>query len=232
MSYKNNSHSPPQEPPQRPRLLASGVDNNLTLAGDLTSRALLCHIDPEWEHPDERTFKRDLRQWVPTNRARLVGAALTILRAHKLAGSPQMGLKAMGRFENWSGWVRAALVWLSEADPCATRKRIVDEDPVRAQLSELMIAWRGEIGVMNATVTEAIRATHKKEGADITETARALGDALRQFGVTASGGINGRVIGNFVIKHAGKIVDGYRFVPAGDGQGGRRKWKLEKRRTK
>lgn len=67
---------------------------------------------------------------MPENRAKLVVAGLTVLRAYHVAGRPDQGLPVFGRFEEWSDWVRSSLVWLGMANPCITRKRAEEVDPV------------------------------------------------------------------------------------------------------
>jgi hypothetical protein len=42
--------------------------------------------------------------------------------------------------------VRAALVWLGEIDPCATRDSIRDDDPVTSSLATLVAAWVSCLG--------------------------------------------------------------------------------------
>ena len=77
--------------------LATG--NNLSFGNDLPSRSLLCRIDAKVERPEERAFTiTDLPVHLLDNRKRLVGAALTILRAYHQAGRP--GQKVV------PGWVR------------------------------------------------------------------------------------------------------------------------------
>ena len=46
-------------------------------------------------------------------------ALLTIVRAYQVSG--EVSTKpALGSFDMWSHWVRDALIWLGEADPCDT----------------------------------------------------------------------------------------------------------------
>ena len=105
-----------------------GTGNNLTILGDLKRRVVPCFLDAKEERPEERKFERNLYVYVPANRGRLVRAALTILRAYVVAGRPDQKLSSFGNFEEWSGLVRSALVWLGEADPLgggsASRRRI------------------------------------------------------------------------------------------------------------
>ncbi|MGA7869389.1 MAG: bifunctional DNA primase/polymerase [Candidatus Binatus sp.] len=131
------------ERPQLPtNLLWLCTANNLVFAGDLASRAIVCRIDPRCEKPEERNFViADLRAHVRRERPRLVQAALTILKAYSRAGMPDQGLRPYGRFEEWSDWVRSALVWASGADPVATRERISLLDPDRQSTTAVLRAW-------------------------------------------------------------------------------------------
>lgn len=63
--------------------------NNLTFAGDMTRRVLLCTLDAGVERPDLREFERDLLSWVPANRLRLLSTAYIVLRAFIQAGAPK-----------------------------------------------------------------------------------------------------------------------------------------------
>ncbi len=64
--------------------LATG--NNLVVAGDLSTRIVPCKLDPQCERPEEREFSRNLYEWIPANRAWLIKAAVTVLRAYVVAG--------------------------------------------------------------------------------------------------------------------------------------------------
>src|SRR5262249_14194784 len=67
------------ETPVNAAIFATG--NNLTIVGDLNRRTLLCSMDAQCEHPEQRQFPGDLIQYVRTNRTSLIAAALTALRA-------------------------------------------------------------------------------------------------------------------------------------------------------
>ena len=49
--------------PTNVTFLATG--NNLALKGDLTTRALVCALDPQCERPEERKFAVNLHEAVP-----------------------------------------------------------------------------------------------------------------------------------------------------------------------
>lgn len=73
--------------------------NNLLLSGDLNRRSLLCRLDAKTERPEERIFKRNLTDYIYTNRGEIVKAVLTILRAYHVSGKPDLELKPFGSFE-------------------------------------------------------------------------------------------------------------------------------------
>lgn len=134
--------------------LATG--NNVLFVGDITTRVLICELDPQCEHPEERKFDRNLYHLIAEHRAKLVIAGLTVLRAYHLAGRPDQQLKVFGRFESWSDWVRSALVWLGMTDPCITRKRAEETDPVRNELRQLLAALESVFGNEPFRVAEVL----------------------------------------------------------------------------
>jgi hypothetical protein len=120
----------------------AATGNNLVIPGDLTRRFLLCRLDPGVERPELRAFDFDLRQEIIRLRAELAGDALTVLRAHLVAGQPRAaGVVDLGSFEEWSRFIRDALVWLGEADPVTSMDEIRESDPGRATLDAMMQAW-------------------------------------------------------------------------------------------
>jgi hypothetical protein len=121
---------------------ASG--NNLTFAGDTSRRAVVCRLDAGVERPDTRTFDFDCHAEVLAARPELVVAGLTLLRAYHLAGRP-VRLTPMGSFDDWE-WIRGALVWLGCADPADTRAAILDNDPRKNDLLDVMDLWAASIG--------------------------------------------------------------------------------------
>jgi putative DNA primase/helicase len=137
--------------------LATG--NNLVFSGDMSTRAIKCRIDSGVEEPEKRKFSVNLRRYVPEHRAELVAAALTVLRAFIVAGSPGAEeLEAFGRFEAWSMLIRAALVWLGEPDPCISRESIARDDPVRAFAGSLIEMLEAAFPGKEFTAQEAIEA--------------------------------------------------------------------------
>ncbi|MCP3919759.1 MAG: hypothetical protein GY711_29850, partial [bacterium] len=93
-------------------------------------------------------------KYIPKHRGELVAAGLTILRGYHCAGRPDQGLSVFGRFEEWSDWVRSALVWCGEADPCEGRSRIELYDPVRVTLQAVFRALLAKFGGEGVTAAQ------------------------------------------------------------------------------
>lgn len=118
--------------PLRTIWIATG--NNLGFHRTLGRRVIPIDLDAKMEHPEDRTqFKiPELIRWTLANRPRLVGAALTILRAFHVAGRPRHGSPRMGSFEAWDDLVRGAVVWSmsAKADPAGSG----DESSARGRI--------------------------------------------------------------------------------------------------
>src|SRR5712691_5397556 len=125
-------------------MLIYATGNNIKVRGDMVRRAVKCRMDANLERPEDRKFSVDLKACILKERRKLVAAALTIVRAFVVAPDRQEVLDRVppyNGFEHWSERVRAPLIWLGEADPCATRDSIRDDDPVTNSLATLIAAW-------------------------------------------------------------------------------------------
>ena len=202
--------------------------NNLTIAGDLTTRMLVSRIDPECERPEEREFKVNLHEEVPKRRAELAVAALTIIRAFIAAGSPRPKVPTFGRFEQWQDWCRFPLIWLDMADPCDTRSAVEGRDPVRERLTELGAAWASVFGADETTTADAVKEANKdlplvrEQKHDNLARLRAAMQEIASDGA----GVNLRKLGWFISRHEGRIEDGMRFV-RGEKRRAGALWKVE-----
>jgi putative DNA primase/helicase len=183
--------------------LATG--NQLTIAGDLRTRALLCRIDPQMEKPEQRAFTTDIRVWFTEHRPKLVAAGLTIMRAFIVSGEKAKDhVKPWGRFDAWSDLVRAPLVWLGERDPYLSTAQLDAEDPYRVELQQVMGAWFDRFGDKETTVADAITAAldaHDLKAVPLLE-------AFRIVAGDRGGTVNARRLGHWLRRHAGRILSG------------------------
>ncbi|MBP7779486.1 MAG: hypothetical protein KA371_20400 [Acidobacteria bacterium] len=188
--------------PSTALVLASG--NNLTLAGDTTRRAVMCRLDANMERPDSRAFAFDCHAEVMANRADLVVAGLTVLRAYVVAGRPAK-LVPMGSFSDWE-WVRGALVWLGCADPADTRAAILDSDPKRDDLAVVMDHWASALGGGAVEVGDISRRADEEQGAGDIGVLR---DALVQ--VACRGSWSAKSVGWWLRGSKDRVVAGRSF---------------------
>jgi len=95
-------HSKQLKLPSDALWIATG--NNLRPRGEMTRRCILVRMDAEMVHPWKRTgFEHpNLREWVRSNRGRLVAALLTAVRAWSKAGAPRAEVETLGSFTRWS----------------------------------------------------------------------------------------------------------------------------------
>lgn len=152
------------------RLTVYATGNNLSIRGDTARRALRIRITPDCERPEDRTgfVHTDLVGWVKSERSRLLGAALTILSAYLRAGCPDVGVRPLGSFEEWSRIVRGAVVWAGGVDPLALlANREEGNDPdVEAHVS-LLVAWGRYPGGLTAAEAIEYATTRDPQDADL-----------------------------------------------------------------
>ncbi len=208
---------------------ASG--NNLQCKGDLLRRVLFTRIESQVENPEEREGFRhpDLIGHARENRGRLVVAALTILRAHHVAGRPSP-VKPLGSFEGWTRAVADPVAWIMGVDPLDVRKLIKAADQGANLRNALVEGWaelpRAEAGL---TVAEAFKLLKAPGQEDRFSTLRAGLMELSPNGDLPSPKsigkhltlLQGRVVGSIVLrsKPNRKGVMEWRVEPAPDPAG-------------
>lgn len=117
--------------------------NNVVLGGDVARRTLHIRLRSSEEIPEERTgfAHPNLQSWVRSEQPQLAAAALTILKAFFVAGSPVQNVPPWGSFEGWSNLVRQAVVWVGLPDPGATRLDIRELDSDQEMMQLIIEAW-------------------------------------------------------------------------------------------
>jgi hypothetical protein len=214
--------------PSRALVQASGV--NLTLAGDASRRAVICRLDAQVERPDTRVFDFDCHAEVLAARPELVVAGLTILRAYRLIGRLEKKLTPMGSFTDWD-WIRGALVWLECDDPADTRLSILDSDPMKDELLNVMELWEGAFDDPSKPIEVAeidrLTVIQRRQFGEIAKEGGVcvLRDKLVE--VACKGGVwNSKSVGWWLRRNKDRIIRGrcFRSGKGGDGNG----WWLEK----
>ncbi len=202
----------------RALFLSSG--NNVGPVQDMTRRCITINLSPTCEIPSARTFTRpDLVRDVLRDRERYVSAAITIVRAWIVAGRQKTECKSLASFGDWSDLCRQPLLWLGCADPTNSVFEAMAEDPDRETLARLLAVWHVAFGKTPAMIREAVRLAHGAP--DDTELREVLHDIADE-----RGDINRRKMGWWMRRHAGRIVDGLRFVRA-SGNRSAEAWQVE-----
>lgn len=201
--------------PTTSQWLATG--NNLVLAGDLRTRSLLCRMDAKCERPDQRAFAQDLRVQLMHSRPELVAAGLTVIRAFLHSGVRAADIvPAWGRFERWSAWVRAPLVWLGHADPCDSRSAIEGNDPTRDALMRMHAAWLALFGEEPKTTRQVVEEVGSG-GFGLTTEQRAMREVLLDIAKDRKTGEPDTMrLGHWLRKHLGRRVLGCHFERPGE----------------
>lgn len=202
----------------RALFLSSG--NNVGPVQDMTRRCVTIRLDPGCEVPAARQFNRpNLVGDVLQDRGRYVSAALTIVRAWIVAGRPKAACKSMAGYEDWSDLCRQPLLWLGLADATESVFAAMAEDPDRETLDRLLRGWQAAFGRTAAMVRDAVRVSVvDDENAELREVLHDIADER--------GDINRRRLGWWIKRHAGRIVDGRRFVRA-SGNRSAEAWQVE-----
>jgi hypothetical protein len=117
--------------------------NNLGVRGDAVRRIIPCRLESPLERPEERSgfVHDDILSYAGNVRASLLTSSLTILRGYYSSGKPQQNIDPMGSYEEWSGLVRSAIMWVSGQDACGPRKAMAADDDERNDLVLLLRGW-------------------------------------------------------------------------------------------
>lgn len=184
---------------------ASG--NNLQTRGDLIRRVLFARIETPLERPEERTGFRhpDLMGFILRERARLVAAALTILRAYHVAGRPDVEVRPLGSFEDWTRSIARPVAWIMGVNPLDVRAASREVDQAASRRNALVLGWAelpfAETGM---TAAQVVRMLNDPENRDRFATLR---DALMDLSPT-SGLPSARTIGRHLSALNGRTVQG------------------------
>ena len=200
--------------------------NGITVSVDMSRRCLFCLIDTGIERPSERSFDFSPLDMVRQDRGRYVTAALTILRAYRVAGRPAQGGKPMGSYEEWCRTVRDALMWLGEADAVLMQQTTVD-DPERERFAAVIEGWNTVIGTQDGvTLREAVAMAEAAAAANPPQAG--FLDALSTVAPARErgGGISIAGLGYWLRDKKRRVIRGMRLLHDGESKAGVR-WRLE-----
>lgn len=166
--------------------------NNIILAPDLSERSINIRLQCHDERPNLRTgWKHEnIFQHVIDNRAHLLSAAMTILKAYVVAGSPKQNIPQFGSFEEWNNLVCGALVWAGMANPTSTREELEQEADVhRLTACGLVDGWlelQAELGKFDGMTAKEVRDALVDGKVKATEFRDALLERTRSKMITSA----------------------------------------------
>jgi putative DNA primase/helicase len=215
----------------RPVVLVSG--NNIGLTGDTNRRVLRARLQTDEEDPEKRTAyvhpeRADcLVSWAIANRAKLVAAGLTILRAFHVAGRPNP-LK-LGSFSEWAALVPSAIVFAGGPNviECVPAGDDISTD-TDSDLRAFIASWRHMARHMSArwTARDLVATVWRehRENDDFTEFRDAAADAMRtKPGYEPSS----KAMGKLLSRWRGRVVAGQRVMSHRDPATDTHVWSVE-----
>jgi putative DNA primase/helicase len=187
--------------------------NNMAVQGDMLRRVLSCRMDAKVEKPSERAFDFDCEEEAARDRADLVVAGLTILRAYAVAGQP-VTLTPFGSFEEWSRRVREPLVWLGCADPYLTQELVRESDTEDEASGTLLAELHKQYGSQPVAGGRGMTTPASFRVKDAITKATTETDSLRNDDLKAAleaalpKGINARSLGWWLRRHVDRVIGG------------------------
>lgn len=182
--------------------------NNPFYRGDLIRRVLPCRLRSTHENPEDRgDFQiRDVRAYAFEHRARLLVAALRLLSAY-VESRERFDGRPWGSFERWSELITGAIFWVSGHNVQTTRETLSMLDDARGALDAMLASfahWESPF-----TANEML--AHLNDDKSRKEILESFCPRPR-----GSGEINAKVLGRRLQRERDKVVDGRRFVMAGN----------------
>lgn len=185
--------------------------NNALISEDLVRRSLQVRLEPGVERPEQRTDFRhpDLLRYALAHRAELLSAALTVLRAYFVAGCPEVPMRPMGSYDEWSRVIRGALIWAGQPDVAVTQDDLRDcANEERTDATTLLKAWYAHVGQAPTTLADLLESLARFEfGQDPKK--EALKQALCNFCPATEGKLpTSQKLGYRIRNLTGKVLPG------------------------
>jgi hypothetical protein len=192
--------------------------NNLAIIDEQGRRTIRCELDAGQENPERRHFREDPLKTARDNRGRYIADVLTIARFY-VAGDRGVDVFPIGSYGAWSRFVREPLVYLNEADPCATMAETAKDDPATARLVTVLNGWYDEFQSIPKTLADVVR------DAAIDGFYPVLKE---QFPARGGSEVDTSRMGYWLRRYVGRVVGGKRFLKEDGGTHHSVRWYVEK----
>jgi hypothetical protein len=132
------------------------------------------------------------------------------LRAFKIA-KPDIKLKPMGDYTDYSEWIRGALMWLEQPDPLLTQKELSSFDPMKDSLLNIFSLWDDSFGHGGVTVGKLAETPSKADETYSTDPTIETKAELRQALIEEAcygKPWNGKSVGRWLLRNKDKYAGG------------------------
>lgn len=200
----------------RTLFLSSG--NNVGPVQDMTRRCVTIDLDPACETPATKTYKRpNLLEHIQEHRGKYISAALTIIKWGILSDKDISNYQTLSSFSRWHTLCAKPLMLLGLPNPITSTLEAMNNDPDRNDIARLMVVWDSLFGKQGISVKDLVN--HGSQNLELREVLIDIASDVRT-------GINNKSLGRWIKRHAGRIVNGKRFVTV-DGNRNVIVWRLE-----
>jgi hypothetical protein len=190
----------------------AATGNNLTAKGDQVRRSLICLLDANCEHPEQRAFKeKDLIARVTRDRETLLRNLYIVLKGYAQSDEKKNFTERLGRFEDWSDRVSHPIQWLGYPSPTESQKRLHETDPEGETLATLLACWHevhGDAWIeASKLIDQQVTCFEDMDSVDAHNN-------LEQAALSATGDhhtINTRTLGWYLRRNTGRIAEGFRL---------------------
>lgn len=158
--------------------------------------------------PAQTLLTSHLMRDARASRGALVSAALTVIRAWIVAGSPKTECKPLASFPQWSDWCRQPLLWLGEPDPASSTFEEMASDPERELLGRALRCWHDCFSHAPVMVRDVVA-----RAGGLDPLAEELHEVLMEIAGDRDR-VNNRKLGQWLKRNMGRIVEGLKFSKA------------------
>lgn len=157
---------------------------NPVASAEIARRCCLIRIDPNTENPEDRTgFKHPhLKRWILENRARLVGAAVTIVQNWVRRGMPIWKGSVKGSYESWTEIVGGILEAAGVPGFLENETAMRESAPETVAMRKFVETWFAVFGEKETTAKDLFPLAASAEDENAIDADSYLGLLAPQLG--------------------------------------------------
>lgn len=191
--------------------------NSLWLADDMLRRVLTCDLDAGCENPEFRKFTSNPEQLAHDNRTQILTDVHAVVRGFLQSGVP-IDAPPLAGFEDFTRYIRDALVWLGQPDLTEKMLELKQHNPKRLSEMQLLDELQKEFGDRWVSAAEILQRVEPVRGS-MTEPNPHLRAVVEELCAKVSS----RSLGRLLLRATNRIMGRYvlRAHPNPDKNGNR-----------